>query len=406
MNGYILKGRVIDGYGGEPAERGVVMVEGDKITCVCAENEFRKDADLPVIEIDGGTILPGFIDCHTHLTSLGMKPEAHYTRPKYDSLLEAVSDAKKMLHAGFTSAREMGEFGPYIKRAVAKGFIAGPKLFVGCKMLSGSSGHGDIAAYLDRDYAQRNNIASYMVDGVDECLKGVRMQFREGAEFIKICTTGGVMSSGDEVDSSEFSVGEIRAMVEEAEQHNTYVASHSIGNLGIRRALESGVKCIEHGIFLDEYCVELMVKNDCTLCPTLTIVNCILENPQDVPPYAYRKALIASEGHARSLQMAHKAGVRIVFGTDFLGGDSKASAFGTQGREFVSLVECGLSPMEAIMSTTRNAAHVIRKTDELGVLESGKTADIVVVNGNPLEDISCLAEPDNIKIVMQNGEIV
>ncbi len=406
MSGYIIKGRVIDGNGGLPIEKGVVVVENGRITCVCEQKDFSTDMALPVIELENGTILPGFIDCHTHLSSIGMMPEKLFLKPKYDSLLEAVGDAKKLLEAGFTSAREMCEFGPYLKRAIAKGAIPGPKLFVSGKLLSSTSGHGDVYSALPYDFVQKQNTIAYLVDGVDECLKGVRMMFREGADFIKTCSTGGVMSNSDTPDTSEFSFEELRAMVEEAERHDTYVASHSQGTAGILKALKAGIKCIEHGTFLNEECVELMVKNDCTYCPTVSILQAILANPDDVPDYAYKKGLYAMEGHKKSVEMAREAGVRIALGTDFLGGDSQATPFGKQGIEFAAMVGYGLTPMEAIVAGTKNAAYLIKKSKEVGTLEAGKAADIVLVAGNPLEDIRLLADAENIKVVMQDGVIV
>lgn len=405
MGGYVFKGRIIDGNGGKPIERGVVAVENGRISAVCREGEFRTDARLTEISMPDAAIMPGFIDCHTHLTSIGMMPEKLFLRPKYDMLLEAVGDAKKLLEAGFTSAREMGEFGPYLKRAIARGSIPGPKLFVSSRLLSSTSGHGDTCSLIPLEYVQEHNTIAYLVDGMDECLKGARLMFREGADFIKSCSTGGIMSYGDEPDTSEFSLEELRAMVEEAERHNTYVATHSQGTKGILKALRAGVKSIEHGIFLDEECVELMVKNDVTYDPTVSILRLILANPDEVPPYAYRKGRLAAERHVESVRMAREAGIRIVLGTDFLGGDSEATAFGKQGMEFVSLVEAGLTPMEAIVAGTKNGAHLIKKSAEVGTLEAGKIADIVLVDGDPLRDISILADAANIRLVMQDGII-
>ena len=405
MDSYILKGRVIDGNGGAPIEKGVVMVEDGRISIVCNENEFRSDSPLPVISIPNGTIMPGFIDCHTHLTSIGMMPEKIFLRPKYDMLLEAVSDAKKLLEAGFTSAREMCEFGPYLKKAINNGRIPGPKLFVSGRLLSSTSGHGDTCTQVPLEYVQAQNTIAYLVDGVDACLRGARMMFREGADFIKSCSTGGVMSVADDPNTSEFSFEELRVMVEEAERHNTYVATHSQGTGGVLKALKAGVKSIEDGIYLNEECVELMIKNDVTYDPTISILKAILSNPDEVPPYAYRKGCIAAENHLKSVALAHSAGVRMVLGSDFLGGDSEATAFGKQGIEFVSLVEAGLTPMEAIVAGTKNGAHLIKKSEETGTLDIGKTADIVVVEGDPLSDISILANADNVKLVMQDGHI-
>jgi imidazolonepropionase-like amidohydrolase len=406
MNRYILKGRLIDGNGGRAPENQLILVENDKIALICGENEYKNPDNLPVISMENGTLLPGFIDCHTHFASLGMRPELIFVRTKYDMLLESVNDAKKTLEAGFTSAREMGEFGTAIKRAVARGLIPGPKLFTSGRLISGTGGHGDMMADIPYDYAREHNTIAVLADGEAECLKAVRMNFREGADFIKTCSTGGVMSSSDQVDSVEHSVSELKVMVEEAERHDTYVASHSVGNRGIYNALAAGIKCIEHGVFLDERCVELMVKNDVTYDPTISIMKAIISDPTAVPPYAYRKGMLAAEHHLKSVELARKAGVRIVFGSDFLGGDSTLTPFGKQGIEFANLAAAGLTPMEAIQAGTKNASILIKAQDKVGTLEVGKTADIVLVEGNPLEDIGLLADPDNVRVVVQDGKIV
>lgn len=405
MNSFILKGRVIDGNGGTPIEKGVVVVENGTIALVCPENEFRPTYTLPEISVPNGTILPGFIDCHTHLAGIGMMVERVFLRPKYDMLLEAVRDAGRMLNAGFTSAREMCEFGPYLKTAINKGYIEGPKLFVSGRLLSSTSGHGDTCSQLPLEYVREHSTISYLVDGVDECIRGARMMFREGADFIKSCSTGGVMSTADTPDTSEFSFEELRAMVEEAERHDTYVATHSQGTVGVLKALKAGVKSIEHGMFLNEECVELMVKNDVTYVPTISILKLILANPEEVPPYAYKKGLYAATKHMESIEMARKAGVRIALGSDFLGGDSGSTVFGTQGIEFVSMVEAGLTPMEAIMAGTKNGAVLLKNSDHVGTLEAGKCADIVLVDGDPLADISILADANRVRVVIQNGII-
>lgn len=405
----IFKGRIIDGNDGEVIEKGVVVVENDQIKIVCQETEFTMPENLDnvkIIEKDDCTILPGFIDCHIHLNSIGMNPIRLFLKNKYTLLMEGISDAKKMLDAGFTSAREMSEFGPYLKSAIESGLIAGPKLFVSGKLLSSTSGHGDACSYLPYNYTQEKNTIAYLVDGIDECIKGTRMNFREGADFIKTCSTGGILSSGDEPDACEFSYEELKAMVDEAQRHNTYVASHSQGNKGIYEALKAGIKSIEHGIFLDERCIELMVKNNCMYVPTLSILKIVCVNPNEVPEYAYKKAMLAIEGHNKSVELARKAGILIGLGSDFLGGDSKTTEYGTQGIEFSSLVEAGLTPMEAIMAGTKNASSIIKKSKEVGTIEADKKADIVLVDGNPLNNIKILADKNNVKVVMQNGNIV
>jgi len=402
---FVLKGRVIDGTGTFPIEKGIVAFEGNKIKTVCKESEFSMPEGAQVREIKDGTIMPGFIDCHCHLISIGMDTLKTYTRHNYTELIESVADAKKMLDAGFTSARDMGLFGPYLKEAINRGVITGPRLTVSSRLLSTTSGHGDMYPF-PLDYARDQNTVAYLIDGPEDCYKGVRMMFREGADFIKICSTGGVMSAGDSPEDSEFSPEELKVIVEEAKRHHTYVATHAQGTRGIKDALLAGIESVEHGIFLDEECVDLMVKMDATLVPTVSIIKIICANPEGVPPYAYEKGIQGIKAHEKSIQMAYKAGIRLVLGSDFLGGDSDLTPFGKQGVEFVNLVGVGLSPMDAIVAGTKNGAFLMRMEDEIGTLEKEKLADIVVVEGNPLEKIDILAKADNIKLVIKDGKIV
>lgn len=395
---------MLDGTGKAPIEKGIVTIEGDRIAFAGREAEYAIPAGAEVRKVEGGTILPGFIDCHCHLASIGMDTMKTYVRSNYTQLIEAVADAKKMLDAGFTSARDMGLFGPYLKDAIHRGIIPGPRLTVSSRLLTVTGGHGDMYPF-PLDFAERQNPVAVLVDGPEACYKAVRMMFREGADFIKICSTGGVMSAGDVSEDSEFSPEELKVIVEEAKRHRTYVASHAQGTKGIKDALKAGVTSIEHGFFLDEECIDLMLKLDATYDPTLSILKIICANPDGVPPYAYEKGMKGIEAHEKAFQMAYKAGVRIVLGSDFLGGDTDLAPFGKQGIEFVNLVAAGMTPMDAIVAGTKNGARLMMMQDDIGTLETGKLADLVVVAGNPLTNIEVLAAPEKIKLVMKDGKI-
>ncbi|MBN1318482.1 MAG: amidohydrolase family protein, partial [Anaerolineales bacterium] len=251
------------------------------------------------------------------------------------------------------------------------------------------------------EYSQQQSTIGYLVDGVDECIKGARMQFREGAEFIKICATGGVSSIIDGIHDTQFSFKEVRAIVEEAERHDTYVAAHCTGNAGTLQALQAGVLSIEHGIFLDERCVELMVKNDATLVTTLSIAFGLPNMKGKVPDHIYEKGCMCADASRKSVEMARKAGIRLALGTDF--SNSKNTPYAENGKEFKAIVSGGFSPMEAIKIGTVNGAHLMKMSDKIGTLEKGKLADVVIVQGNPLEDIEVLAHKDNVKAVFKNG---
>ncbi|MTI95909.1 MAG: amidohydrolase family protein [Firmicutes bacterium] len=401
MSVYALKGRVIDGVAGEAVEQGTVLVRDGKIESVGPREQISIPPEAEVIEVNDGTILPGFIDCHTHFT--GGFGGNIYTTSHHELILQAAHGVGILLDAGFTGARDMSMFGPYLAKSIDKGFTRGPRIMPGGRLLSVTAGHGDMDTNFSVEHCQRQNPITLLVDGVDECLKGTRSQFRIGAKFIKISATGGVSSLADGLDDVQFSFEEVKAIVEEARRHGTYVAAHCTGTAGTIQALEAGVTSIEHGVFLDERCIELMVKNDATLVTTLSVSLGIPNMKNFLPPHVYEKGVQCAEANLRSIEMARKAGIRIALGTDF--SNSKNSPYAENGKEFVSMVKAGLTPMEAIWAGTRNAAHLMKLESEIGTLEAGKLADIVIVEGNPLADISVLAHKDSVKVVLKDGVV-
>jgi imidazolonepropionase-like amidohydrolase len=236
-----------------------------------------------------------------------------------------------------------------------------------------------------------------LVDGPESCYKAVRNQFRAGADFIKIFNTGRT-----KFKTPQFSPEELKIIVEEAARHETYVSVHAHVPHAVLDALKAGCKCIEHGYFMDDECIELMAKMDATLDPTLYILKTFNDYKVKRGVTAQKTADESRESHATIVQKAKKAGIRIVLGSDFIGYDHEESQYGYNAREFIELVDAGLSPMEAIIAGTRNGAYLMLR-DDIGTLESGKLADIVLVEGDPLKDISVLSDPDNIKVVVKDG---
>jgi len=403
MSCYLLKGRVIDSVSDAPLENGAVLIRDEKIVYAGSAADCPVTEDCQVIEVPDGTIMPGFIDCHAHFMGEGQEKLDPYTTSHYDLLLTAAHDIGILLDAGFTSVREMSLFGPYLKKGIARGMVRGPRIMPGSRILSVTAGHGDMDTRFSVDYAQQWSPISYLVDGVDECIRGARLQFREGAEFIKICATGGVSSQVDALDDTQFSIEEIRAIVEEAKRHGTYVAAHCTGNAGAYQALQAGVTSIEHGIFLDERCIDLMVKNDATLVTTLSISFGIPKMKGRLPDWLWEKGCVCAEANRKSIELAHKAGIRIALGTDY--SNSPNTPYAENGKEFAAIVSGGFTPMEAIKIGTVNGAHLMKMSDKIGTLEAGKLADVVVVQGNPLEDINLLAHKDHVKIVIKNGVV-
>jgi len=400
---FAIKGRIITCSNDEIIDRGLIVVNNEVIEYVGHENNYSLPEDCRIIAYDEDTtIMPGFIDCHTHLTGTESNKFGYGNADNFDRLINASKHIGTLLDAGFTTIRDMSLFGPALKRGVERGYIRGPRIFPGGRILGITSGHSDDNTFFPLDFIQRENPIGYLVDGVDECLKGARLQFRQGAEFIKISATGGVSSMSDGLDDIQFSAEEIKTIVEEAKRHGTYVAAHCSGTAGTYQALAAGVTSIEHGIKLDNKCIELMVKNNATLVPTISI-SLEIASYKGLPPYMIEKGKKCAEEHLKSIEMARKANIKIAYGTDF--SNSVNTPYIKNGREFKSLVHAGLTPLEAIKAATVNSAHLVKMEKIIGVLEKGKIADIVVARGNPLEDISVLEDSTNILMVIKNGII-
>ena len=248
----------------------------------------------------------------------------------------------------------MGRFGKHLKLAMEKGTIKSPRIMPGGRVMSPSAGHVDLETDIPVDVYNEKSLIGYLADGVEGCLKGVRQMFREGAEFIKICATGGVSSAVDKLDDVQFSDEELRVIVEEAARHGTYVAAHCSGTAGTLQALKAGVRCIEHGIMLDEECIRLMKENDVTLVTTLSI-SLGISDMAGLPEYMMKKAQNVKEYSMRSFAMAREAGIRVALGTDY--SNTKNTPFREIGKEFYSLTRCGYTPMEAIKAGTINGAY-------------------------------------------------
>lgn len=400
MYDYILKGTVIDGVSEQPLKDGLVAIKGAEISYVGPAAGFDMPEGINVLTAD--TILPGFIDCHTHL--VGARDAGHYGEqaPFGDMLLGAAYQAGILLDAGFTSVRDMSEQGFYLARAQERGILRGPQIMPGGRCLGVTGGHGDMWTYMSKEVSNEINPLGVLCDGVDECLHAVRDQFRKGAKFIKILATGGVSSPADDVDDVEFSFEEMKAIVDEAKRHHSYVAAHCTGNEGAYQALLAGVECIEHGVMLTQREIDIMAEKGVLLVSTLYVS--LTAAQMDGPDWFKRKAAKCAEANINTIAMARKAGIRIAFGTDF--SNSKGTPFKHNGREFSAMVKAGMTPMEAICAGTINGAYVMRKEKQIGSLEVGKQADIVLVKGDPLASIDVLSDADNVVSVFQNGKKV
>ena len=406
----VLKGRVLDGNGGAPIEKGAVVLEDDRIRLVCRQSELPDDPTAEVYELEDGTIMPGLIDAHVHMGWGSATAVDWISMTPQLSMARALRDMAQLRQQGYTAFRDLGSDVLLMWPAVAEGLLDVPRIFGAGRIISQIGGHGDVYQKLSLEASQRAYSPAFIVNGVDEVRRACRINARNGADLIKIMTTGGVFSQGDKATPhSHFSQEEIRAAVEEAENMGSYVYTHAQATRGIKMALKNGVKCIEHGFYLDEECIELMVKNDCYLVPTLAIMHAsklYFQGKEGVLPYLKEKTERSYEAHYRSLEMARKAHITVGVGCDFLGDAAFGCPYSEATLELERLCVAGYTPMEVITMATKVNARLLQMEDQLGTLETGKLADVLLVEGRPDEDIRVLRRSDHVKLVVQDGRIV
>ena len=402
MEQILLRGRLIDPLDDQPVEDGALLIEGSRIV-YAGTADGCPQTDAAVYNCPpGGSILPGFIDAHAHLSGEEDAGSFADGRMFGDQLVGGVYQLGLLLDAGFTGLRDMSEAGLYLSRGVERGAIRGPRIVPGGKVLSITSGHVDGNPAMTPEYFNAHSHTSMLCDGPDGCVRAVREQFRMGAKFIKICATGGVSSPTDRVDDVQFSPEELRAIVEETKRHHTYVCAHCTGYEGAYQALLAGVSCIEHGVMLTQREIDLMAEKGAFLVSTLWISLGVAGLP-GLPDWMREKAQLCAEANKKTIAMARKAGIRIALGTDF--SNSRNTPYLENGREFEAMVRAGMTPMESIRAGTINAAAVMGMENSVGSLTPGKLADVVIVDGNPLSDIFCLTHADHVKMVIKDGKI-
>jgi len=404
-SGYVVlrADRVIDGTGKPAIRNGAVLVNNNVIEAVGTASQIGVPAGATVIDLGDATLLPGFIDSHTHVIGrvLGDPAGANARFRDFDSFgaILAVPNVKKTLMAGFTTIRNVGAPGfddIALKRAIEEGWIPGPRMLTAGHSLGITGGHCDENGFrpgvADGDY--RTGIA----DGVDDVRAAVRYQAKYGADVIKTCATGGVLSEGDAVGVPQYTYEELKAMVDEATKLERKVAAHAHGTEGIKIAVRAGVASIEHGSFLDEEGAKLMAERGTFLVPTMMAGEAVerLAKQGVLTGLRAEKALAAAAAMKNATKIALRNGVKIALGTD-----AGVIPHGTNAREFFLMVEWGgMDPMAAINAGTLNAAILLGIDKTTGSLEKGKIADIVAVAGDPVSDIKNLEKP---VLVMRNG---
>ncbi len=353
-------------------------------------------------------MMPGMWECHTHFTgSYTPSVEAMLFINPVVGAARCTWDLKETLKAGFTSVREVGGFGVHLNKAVQEGAIIGPRIYGAGDILSITGGHGDVhsapLAVLD---AMQEGLGA-LVDGVDECLKGVRKQLRKGAEIIKVCASGGVMSEVDHPIHQQFSLEELVAIVEEAKRAERQVAAHCHGAPGIKVALEAGVKTIEHGTYLDEDLAQMMIEKDAILVPTRYVVEKLYKASAaaNVPEYAMAKLRALYDQHFEAMKIAIKEGVKIALGTDmFVTGPNGIFRHGDNAEEIGYLVNAGMKLEDALVAATANGPLTVGKlAGKSGQLKAGYAPDILLLKENPLNDPTVLTNKENILSVIKQG---
>ncbi len=388
-------GIVYDGTTGRPAP-GDVVVEDGRIVDVGT----GLDADVAV-DCSGGYISPGFMDCHVHVMLDNPSQMRIIETPFSLQFFSAVANLRKTLEAGVTTIRDAGGADLGVKEAVDRGMIPGPRMQISIIMLSQTGGHGDYWSICGGDvpfFVPHPGRPSGRVDGPDEVRRRVREIIRAGADVIKVATTGGVLSPRDDPRHGHFRDAEIAVMTEEATAAGIHVMAHAQGAGGIKAALRNGVRSIEHGIYLDDEAIEMMVQAGAWLVPTLHAPRALIaaaEAGLPIPASSVDKARSVADAHTDSVRRAHEAGVRIAMGTD-----CGVGPHGSNLEELELMEQAGMSPLETLHATTGSAAELLDVATDRGTIRPGQRADLVLVDGDP-EDVTKLG--DRVRAVYLDG---
>ena len=399
---YVHCGKLLDVRSGKLLSQQTIVVEKDRITAV-QSGYTAGSAQDKVINLENRTVLPGLIDCHVHLESTPSRSNFRegFTLNPADVAFRAQGNALTTLRAGFTTVRDCGGSGvnTSLRNAVAQGLVPGPRIYSAGMAISATGGHMDETDGLSEDQIVKAGHPINLANGPDQCRQAVREQFKRGADLIKIASTGGVLDLSKDGTGAQYSEAEIRAVVETARDLGMAVACHAHGAEGIKRAVRAGVSSIDHGSLMDDEAIQLMAKTRTWYVPTLiagkSVADTTRKHPDYFPPVIAAKALNVGTKMQGTFARAIKAGVRVAFGTD-----AGVYRHGQNAKEFGYMTEAGMTPLEALRTATLNAAELLGETANLGAIEAGKYADIVAVEGDPLQDISTLTRP---KFVMKAG---
>jgi imidazolonepropionase-like amidohydrolase len=403
----IYAGKLLDGTGSAPREKVTIVVRDDRILAIRAG--FDTPAGAETIDLSRLTVLPGLIDTHVHITMQlhdGDPIRNAVTRDEFMAMADGVANARSTLLAGITSVRSLADPTAAVialKRSIAEGTVPGPRLFVAGTALGPTGGHSDPANGLLMEFAELPHWGDSLIDSPEEARLAVRRLWRAGVDVIKIMPSGGVMTIGDDPKLQLMTDDEISAAVEAAHALGLKIAAHAHGKQAIDHALMLGVDSIEHGTYADAASYRLFKEHGAYLVPTLLVAERVYEmaktHPEKLNPSTAQKALEVVPVLLANIRKAHASGVQMAFGTDTFG----VTPHGKNAEEFALLVENGFTPMEALLTATRNAADLVNASADIGSVQPGRYADLIAVASNPLEDIKAL---EHVDFVMKGGRVV
>ncbi|WPP50437.1 metal-dependent hydrolase family protein [Catalinimonas niigatensis] len=400
---YIHCGQLIDGKNNEAVQEMTLIIE-DKLIVGVEKGYHQPVSGADLIDLKSKTVLPGFIDLHVHIQNQSSRDNYSkgFRLNEADIALEATQYAHATLMAGFTTVRDLGGNGVNIsmRNAINREYVVGPRIFTAGKSIATTGGHADPTNGLRKDLMEDPGPKEGVINGPEDARKAVRQRYKEGSDMIKITATGGVLSYAKDGSGPQFNDEELAAIVETARDYGMHTAAHAHGAEGMKRAVMAGITTIEHGTLMSEEVMDLMIEKGTYYVPTITAGRSVADSAQIrgyYPAIIVPKALEIGPRIQDTFAKAYKRGVKIAFGTD-----AGVFAHGKNAKEFGYMVEAGMPAMEAIQSATLTAAQVLGMQDQLGTLEKNKLADLVAVEGNPLEDISLL---EKVSFVMKEGKV-